>query len=104
MIPRRVRETALRLARGFPVLAITGPRQSGKTTLARSVFADRAYVTLEDQDQRDQALMDPRGFLARFPEGAVLDEVQRAPDLVSYLQGLVDTRRRMGDFILTGSQ
>jgi len=104
MIPRQARETALRLARGFPVLAITGPRQSGKTTLARSGFADRAYVTLEDPDQRDQALMDPRGFLARFPEGAVLDEVQRAPDLVSYLQGLVDTRRRMGDFILTGSQ
>lgn len=86
------------------MLAITGPRQSGKTTLARAVFPDRAYVTLEDPDQRERALSDPRGFLARFPEGAVIDEVQRAPDLVSYLQGLVDVRRRMGDFILTGSQ
>lgn len=72
MIPRQARETALRLASRFPVLAITGPRQSGKTTLAPSVFAERAYVTLEDPDQRDQAVMDPRGFLARSPEGAVL--------------------------------
>ncbi len=104
MIPRHATETALRLARGFPVLAITGPRQSGKTTLARSVFADRAYATLEDPDRRELALRDPRGFLARFPDGAVLDEVQRAPELLSYLQGIVDTRRRMGDFILTGSQ
>ncbi len=97
-------ETALRLARGFPILAITGPRQSGKTTLARAVFADRAYVSLEDPDQREQAQTDPRGFLARFADGAVIDEVQRVPDLLSYLQGLVDSRGRMGDFILTGSQ
>jgi hypothetical protein len=104
MIPREAKETALRLARGFPVLAITGPRQSGKTTFARSVFPDRAYVSLEDPDQREQAQVDPRGFLSRFPDGAVIDEVQRVPDLMSYLQGLVDGRRRMGDFILTGSQ
>ncbi len=104
MIPRETRETALRLAQGFPVLAITGPRQSGKTTLARSAFPDRAYVSLEDPDQREQAQADPRGFLARFPEGAIIDEVQRVPDLISYLQGLVDSRGRMGDFVLTGSQ
>jgi len=84
--PRQARETALRLAQGFPVLAITGPRQSGKTTLARSIFGDRAYVTLEDPDQRERAQIDPRGFLTRFPDGAVIDEVQRVPDLISYLQ------------------
>jgi uncharacterized protein len=104
MIPRETKETALRLAQEFPVLAITGPRQSGKTTLARSAFPDRAYVSREDRDQREQAQADPRGFLARFPEGAVIDEVQRVPDLISYLQGLVDSRGRMGDFVLTGSQ
>jgi predicted AAA+ superfamily ATPase len=104
MIPRHARNTALRLARGFPILAITGPRQSGKTTLARSVFAERAYVSLEDPDRREHAEQDPRGFLARFRDGAVIDEVQRVPDLISYLQGLVDDRKRMGDFILTGSQ
>jgi predicted AAA+ superfamily ATPase len=70
------------------------------------VFADRAYITLtlEDPEEREYAARDPRGFLARFPDGAVLDEAQRCPDLCSYLQGMVDSRRRMGDFILTGSQ
>lgn len=104
MIPRQATDTALRLARGFPILAITGPRQSGKTTLARSLSAGRAYVSLEEPDQREAALVDPRGFLARFPDGAVIDEAQQAPELMSYLQGLVDARRRMGDFVLTGSQ
>jgi len=104
MIPRHAKETALRLAHGFPILAITGPRQSGKTTLARMLFADRPYVTLEDPDQRELALTDPRGFLARFPDGAVIDEAQHGPELMSYLQGLVDHRGRMGDFVLTGSQ
>ena len=104
MIPRQATDTALRLARGFPILAITGPRQSGKTTLARSLSVGRAYVSLEEPDQREAALVDPRGFLARFPDGAVIDEAQRAPELMSYLQGVVDARRRMGDFVLTGSQ
>ncbi len=96
--------TAKRLAQGFPVLAITGPRQSGKTTLARALFADKPYVTLEDPEEREFADSDPRGFLARFPEGAIFDEVQRCPSLFSYLQGVVDKRRLMGEFILTGSQ
>lgn len=104
MLNRSTFSTAQRLAQGFPVLAITGPRQSGKTTLARALFADKPYVTLEDLEERSFADSDPRGFLARFPQGAILDEVQRCPDLFSYLQGVVDQRGRMGEFILTGSQ
>ena len=92
-----------KLAVGFPVVSITGPRQSGKTTLAQHVFSDKTYVTLEDPDIREQALDDPRGFLAQFPDGAVLDEVQRCPDLFSYIQGIVDKDGRMGLFILNGS-
>jgi len=104
MLNRAAFSTTQRLARGFPVLAITGPRQSGKTTLARALFADKPYVTLEDPEEREFAEADPRGFLARFPDGAIFDEVQRCPALFSYLQGVVDKRRRMGEFILTGSQ
>jgi predicted AAA+ superfamily ATPase len=104
MIPRSARHAALKLARGFPILALTGPRQSGKTTLARTLFADRSYVSLEDPEQREYATADPRGFLARFDRGAIIDEAQHAPELFSYLQGVVDERCVMGDFILTGSQ
>ena len=93
-----------KLAVVFPVVSITRPRQRGKTTLAQHVFSDKAYVTLEDPDIREQALDDPRGFLAQFPDGAVLDEVQRCPNLFSYIQGIVDKDGRMGLFILTGSQ
>lgn len=88
----------------FPVVALTGPRQSGKTTLAKFVAGQRPYVSMEDPDVRDFALEDPRGFLARFGDGAVLDEVQRCPQLFSYLQGIVDADKRPGLFILTGSQ
>ena len=104
MLSRAAFPIAQRLAQGFPVLAITGPRQSGKTTLARALFAGKPYVTLEDPEEREFADTDPRGFLARFPKGAIFDEVQRCPSLFSYLQGVVDERRRMGEFILTGSQ
>ena len=104
MIPREAKATALELARGFPIVALTGPRQSGKTTLARALFGEHAYVSLEDPEQREFAANDPKGFLARFTGGLILDEVQRCPELFSWLQGIVDGERSMGRFVLTGSQ
>ncbi len=104
MILRQASATLQTLARGYPVLAITGPRQSGKTTLAKGTFPNKPYVSLEDGDTRAFANEDPRGFLSRFPDGAVLDEAQRCPALFSYLQTRVDDKQRMGEFVLTGSQ
>lgn len=92
------------LARQYPVVTLTGPRQSGKTTLARTVFPHKPYVTLEDPDTRRFAIDDPRGFLASYESGAILDEIQRAPELTSYLQGMVDQHPEPGRFVLTGSQ
>ena len=104
MIPRHAEATARRLAGFYPIVAITGPRQAGKTTLAKAVFPGKPYVSLEDPDARELAQADPRGFLAQYPDGAVIDEAQRGPELFSYLQTLVDGDRRMGLFVLTGSQ
>jgi len=104
MIPRAAESLVHELLAGFPIVTVTGPRQSGKTTLARKVLAERPYRSLEDPDVRALALDDPRGFLAQFPDGGVLDEVQRAPELFSYLQTHVDNDGRMGLFLLTGSQ
>lgn len=104
MIPRDAHTTLETFAAGFPIVGITGPRQSGKTTLARAVFNDRPYASLEDPDTRAFAIEDPRGFLDGFPGGAILDEVQRCPSLFSYLQTRVDQTGRNGEFILTGSQ
>ena len=87
----------------YPVVTLTGPRQSGKTTLAKAVFPDHDYVTLEDIEQRTFAKEDPRGFLSRFNRGVILDEAQRVPEIFSYLQGVVDKDSRPGRFILTGS-
>jgi len=103
MIPRKAETTLERLARGFAIVAITGPRQSGKTTLARATFPNKPYVSLENPEQREFAQTDPKRFLARFGDGAILDEVQRCPELLSWLQQWVDERARMGDFVLTGS-
>lgn len=104
MITRTAEQTVQSLLLGFPIVTITGPRQSGKTTLAKAIFAAKPYVSLEDPDVRLAATDDPRSFLGRFPDGAVLDEVQRCPEILSYLQTLVDVDGRMGLFILTGSQ
>lgn len=104
MIPRTLLPRARQLATRFPVVTITGPRQAGKTTLARLAFPDKRYVSLEDPGSREEARRDPRGFLSALQGGAILDEVQRAPDLPSYLQILVDEDPRPGQWILTGSQ
>jgi hypothetical protein len=104
MIARLAQKTILRMAEGFPVIAITGPRQSGKTTLAKWTFPEKPYLSLEDPDVMSMAESDPRGLLSGFPHGAILDEVQRAPQLFSYLQTKVDEKIIPGMFVLTGSQ
>ena len=104
MIPRDALFTLQQLAGYYPVVAVTGPRQSGKTTLARIAFPNKPYASLEDPDVREFAQTDPRGFLARYPDGVILDEAQRVPDLFSYLQTAVDADKRAGRFVLTGSQ
>jgi len=104
LIRRHAEATLLQLAREYPVVAVTGPRQSGKTTLVRKAFPDKPYVSLEDLDERQFATDDPRGFLSRYPDGAILDEVQRCPELFSYLQTRLDQAKRKGLFVLTGSQ
>ncbi len=103
MIPRDLSPTLLALLRQYPVVTVTGPRQSGKTTLCRASLPDLPYVNLEAPDEREFALSDPRGFLGRFPDGAILDEVQHVPDLLSYIQTRVDETGRPGQFLLTGS-
>ena len=92
------------LARGFPIVAVIGPRQSGKTTLVQEAFKRHAYLSLEDLDVRDEAREDTRGFLRRRQGDFILDEVQHVPELFNYLQTYVDQKKRMGGVVLTGSQ
>ena len=101
-IPRAMASTLRQRLGQYPVVTVTGPRQAGKTTLCRQVCADKPYANLEQPDHRRRALTDPQGFLAQFPQGAVLDEVQRVPELLSWLQTDVDERPKQGRWVLTG--
>ena len=104
MIKRDIEPVLRRFADANPVVTITGPRQSGKTTLCRTVFPDKPYVSLEDPDVRQYAQEDPRGFISDYPTGAIFDEIQRAPLLFNYLQQRVDDAKQMGQYVLSGSQ
>ena len=104
MIEREIAPHLSQLFGQYPFVTVTGPRQSGKTTLCRAAFPDLAYANLEAPDQRQFAESDPRGFLAQLGEGAIIDEIQHVPDLLSYLQVLADERRRNSLFVLTGSE
>jgi len=103
MIQRNLASQLELLSRQYPVITVTGPRQSGKTTLVKAVLPDWTYVSLETPDVREYALRDPRGFIEAHPERVILDEVQHAPDLFSYIQTHVDDRGREGMYVLTGS-
>jgi len=104
VIQRALEPVLRRAAEQYPIVTLTGPRQSGKTTLARAAFPNHAYASLEDPDQRAFAVADPRGFLGQFRDPVILDEVQRTPDLFSYIQTAVDRDAANRRYILTGSQ
>ncbi|MFQ5639446.1 MAG: ATP-binding protein [bacterium] len=104
MIPRELTPLILSMREKMPVTVITGPRQSGKTTLAKALFPEYDYINLEFPDVRAQVADDPRFFLTARDNGIVVDEVQRLPELFSYIQGIVDETGKNGQFILTGSQ
>ena len=104
MIRRDLAPVLRRAAAQYPVVTLTGPRQSGKTTLCRATFPRKPYVSLEPMDRREYARQDPRGFLAEYPSGAIFDEIQNVPDLTGFLQEEVDARPGVGRFILTGSR
>ena len=103
MIHRTLQSALERLVLKYPVITLTGPRQSGKSTLLRHAFPDYQYVSLEDLDMREYAANDPRGFLATYPHRVILDEVQRVPTLLSYIQTHVDRTNESGMYLLAGS-
>lgn len=104
MIDRDLAPKLTQAAKSWPAVTLTGPRQSGKTTLCRTLFSDKQYVSMEGLDVQTYAQEDPRGFLAQMPNGGIIDEVQRVPELLSYLQGIIDDNPEPGRWILTGSQ
>jgi len=102
MIHRELSDKIIQLRQKFPVVTLTGPRQTGKTTLLKTIYSDLPYVSLEELDNRTFATSDPRGFLSNFQSGAFIDEIQHVPNLFSYIQGLVDSKDVQ--FALSGSQ
>ncbi len=104
MIKRTISDQLLSAAKKYPVITLTGPRQSGKTTCCRLTFPNLPYSNLEEPDNREFAMSDPRAFLEQFKDGGIIDEIQRVPELTSYLQGIVDNPHFSGLFVLTGSQ
>ncbi len=104
MIARALADKLVSMAKQFPVLSVTGPRQSGKSTLVQNVFPDYRYVSLEDTDTRALAQDDPRSFLEHYDEHVIIDEAQRVPELFSYMQGVVDRRGMPGQYVISGSQ
>lgn len=103
MIPRKAQNKFVELANSFKTVAVIGPRQSGKTTLLKSIFKSKPYVSLENLDNRNFALNDPRGFLSTYQNGAIFDEIQRTPELFSYIQEIVDNSSTKGLYIFSGS-
>ena len=104
MYKRIMQKILLYACEKFPVITLTGPRQSGKTTLVKTTFPEKKYVSMEDMEDRDFAQNDPKGFLKTYENGAIIDEIQYVPNLFSYIQTHVDSTQKMGEFILTGSQ
>ena len=104
MIPRILTDKLLQAAKKMPIVAVTGPRQSGKSTLVRQAFPEYTYVNLEKPTDRRFAIEDPNGFLEKYHNKVIIDEVQYVPELPSYLQALVDEHDQEGQFVLTGSQ
>ncbi len=104
MLQRHLEKKVVALSKKFPIVAITGPRQSGKTTFIKTLFKNYKYVSLEDMDMRDFAQNDPIGFLREYGIGSIIDEIQRVPQLFSYLQTKVDSSTKTGQYIISGSQ
>ncbi len=103
MVTREASETLATLAKQFRAIAVVGPRQSGKSTLVKHLFPEKKYITLENPEERERAAGDTRGFLKQLPQGAIIDEAQRVPELFNYLQQVLDESNERGKFILTGS-
>lgn len=104
VVKRNISKSIRKFTSKYPVIAVTGPRQSGKTTMLKHLFQDYRYVNLESPDSREFALNDPKGFLKQYDSYVILDEIQRAPELFSYMQAIVDEQKIMGQFIISGSQ
>ena len=102
-IPRLLTKELKKSAREYSVVAVLGPRQSGKTTLTKQTFPGKKYISMEDLNNREFALQDPKGFLETYSKGTIIDEAQRTPNLLSYIQTKVDREQKKGQFILTGS-